>query len=147
MTFLPKILIASLAAGAVAQILKAIIKSRQRGTVFNWKFIDDYGGMPSAHAAFLASLSTAVALTEGVFSTAFAICIIVSIILIRDALGFRMLLENHGRILDKLVKKNLNNHDRISTDQLARRIGHTWLEILVGALIGTAIAFALFYII
>lgn len=143
MTPIPKILIISLIAGLFTQGLKVLIKGIKRGKI-NWRDWDDYGGMPSAHAAFLISLSTACALQEGIASTAFAICIILSAILIRDALGLRMFLENHGKILIKLIQKQPEEGKIIKFRSMGTRIGHTYSEIIVGALIGLILTFLLY---
>jgi acid phosphatase family membrane protein YuiD len=143
---IPKILIISIAAGLFAQGLKLILRVIKEKKI-SWREWNDYGGMPSAHASFLTALCTAVALKEGVTSTAFAVSIIVSVILIRDAMGIRMYLENHGKVLVQLIKKQskeeqvkIKNFDHA----LGERIGHTYSEIYAGALIGFIFAW-LFY--
>lgn len=100
----PKILIISLLAGIIAQGIKFFLKMVKNGKI-NWSDWDDYGGMPSAHAAFLASLCTAIALREGIASSTFALTFIFSIILIRDALGLRMYIEKHGKLIAQIIKK------------------------------------------
>ncbi len=137
---IPKILIISLIAGLFTQGLKLLLK-RFKEKKISWRDWDDYGGMPSAHAAFLTSLCTAVALKEGLTSTTLAVSIIISLILIRDALGIRMYLENHGKILARLIQKQ-PKEERIKSYEktLGGRIGHTYSEIAVGALIGIAFA-------
>lgn len=140
---IPKILIISLIAGLFTQGLKLILKGIKKGKI-SWRDWDDYGGMPSAHAAFLSSLCTAVALKEGLTSTTLAVALIISLILIRDALGIRMYLENHGKILARLIQKQ-PKEERITSYEktLGGRIGHTYPEIAIGVLIG--IAFALLF--
>jgi acid phosphatase family membrane protein YuiD len=137
---IPKILLISLAAGLFTQSLKLVLKGIKQGKI-NWRDWDDYGGMPSAHAAFLTSLCMAVGLKEGFVSSTFAISLIISLILIRDALGIRMYLENHGKVLARLIQKQ-PKEERVKSYEraLGGRIGHTYSEIGVGALIGIAFA-------
>jgi len=104
MSDFPKVLIISLFAGVLAQVIKFILKVLKNGKI-DWSDWDDYGGMPSAHTAFVASLCTAVALQEGVASSTFAVTCIISAILIRDALGLRMYIERHGKLISQLISK------------------------------------------
>ena len=147
---LPKILIAALAAGFLAQFLKALMISWKKKKSFRFKYVTFYGGMPSAHAAFLAALSTGVLIQEGLASASFAICIILSIIIIRDAFGFRMLLENQGMALKKMIKNNHEQYKDIENDSrfktIGYRVGHTIPEITVGGIFGILVTLAVFYI-
>jgi hypothetical protein len=145
MEFLPKILIISLVAGLFAQFIKIVLKSYKARKVKVSTF-DDYGGMPSAHSAFLTSMLTAIAIYEGVLSTSFAIAFIIASILIRDAVGIRMELEKQGRIIKKLVNANNYEKEINAEDELADRMGHTYPEIIVGGLLGIAIAVIFFFI-
>lgn len=130
--------------GFITQLVKLLLRAiRERN--FSWRWLDDYGGMPSAHAAFLSSLGATVALAEGLNSILFAVVFIIGAIMIRDALGLRMYIERQGKILrsltqkipgaTKLVPKNLN---------LGERVGHTYPEAIVGFCFGVILAFALY---
>lgn len=148
---IPKILIITLASGIIVQLVKACVMSWSNKEIFNPKYLSSYGGMPSTHSAFLASLSSAALLEDGFSSVSFAICIIFSIIIIRDAFGFRMLLENQGKTLQKMIKdhnhefKDIEKYHRFQT--LGLRVGHTLPEILVGAMLGILVTLALYFII
>lgn len=144
----PKILIISLLAGIIAQGIKFFLKMVKNGKI-NWSDWDDYGGMPSAHAAFLASLCTAIALREGIASSTFALTFIFSIILIRDALGLRMYIEKHGKLIAQIIKKQPQKERVKNYAQKlgSERIGHTPIEIIAGTFLGVATAFLLFYFI
>ncbi|MBU1178386.1 divergent PAP2 family protein [Patescibacteria group bacterium] len=140
---IPKILIISLISGLAAQAVKILIKSTKNGK-FNVKSVDDYGGMPSSHSAFLISLLTAIGLHDGVLSTSFAIACIMSTLLIRDAVGIRMELEQQGKFLKK-VAESQQPQVKIA-DGIGHRIGHTYPEVIVGGAIGFALAFILYYL-
>jgi len=141
---IPKILIISLIAGVLAQIIKLLIKSTRNGK-FNLRSIDDYGGMPSSHAAFLISLLTAIGLEEDVFSTSFALVFVITAILIRDAIGLRMELEQQGKFLKKIAKTRKSGAEIKIPDGIGNRIGHTYPEIMVGGAIGFVVALILHY--
>ena len=63
-----------------------------------------YSGMPSGHSAITISLLTIVGLEEGLSSPLFAMSAILALIVIRDALGIRKYLGQHGKVLNILVK-------------------------------------------
>lgn len=145
MELIPKILLISLAAGLFAQILKVILKSIKARNIKVSTF-DDYGGMPSAHSAFLTSLLTAIGFYEGVLSTSFAISFVIASILIRDAVGIRMELEKQGKIIKKIVNANNFEKEINAEGELADRMGHTYPEIIVGGIMGVLIAIILYFI-
>lgn len=143
---IPKILIISLIAGILAQVIKLLIKSTKNGK-FNLRSVDDYGGMPSSHAAFMISLLTAIGLEEDIFSTSFAVTFIITAILIRDAVGLRMELEQQGKFLKKIAKSQKPEEKVEIPDGIGNRIGHTYPEIIVGGVIGFVVALILHYFI
>ena len=123
--------------------IKILIKSTKNGK-FNVKSVDDYGGMPSSHSAFLISLLTAIGLQEGVLSTYFAVAFIVSVLLIRDAVGIRMELEQQGKFLKKIAE---SQQPKVKiADGIGNRVGHTYPEVIVGGAIGFALALILYYL-
>lgn len=130
-----QIIILPLIAGAIAQIIKFFIKSNnQKFKVAN---LVAYSGMPSGHSAMVVSLATITGLSEGLNSPIFAISIILAIIVIRDALGIRRYLGQHGKTLNILVK-DLSD-DNVLEDEyphLLEKIGHTPAQVIVGSLIG-----------
>ena len=133
---LPYIFILPIAAGLTAQIIKFFIRGNKQK--FNFKNILAYSGMPSGHSAMVVSLAVIIALTEGWQSPIFALSAIFAIIIIRDAVGIRRYLGEHGKILNTLVK-NLEDEYVITEEKyphLLERIGHTPAQALAGAAIG-----------
>ena len=133
---LPYIFILPIAAGLTAQIIKFFIRGNKQK--FNFKNILAYSGMPSGHSAMVVSLAVIIALTEGWQSPIFALSAIFAIIIIRDAVGIRRYLGEHGKILNTLVK-NLEDEYVITEEKyphLLERIGHTPAQMLAGAAIG-----------
>ncbi|MBT5739518.1 divergent PAP2 family protein [Candidatus Woesearchaeota archaeon] len=133
-----KILIAIIAAGFGTQLIKMIIYYFQHKRLsLNDIFVT--GGMPSSHSAFVVSLTTAIYLQEGA-STAFAISLVLALIIIRDAFGVRRTVGKEGQALQKLFKI----HKLKSKYHYA--MGHTPLQVTVGALLGFLITLAIFLI-
>ena len=114
-----------------------------RGTTrgFSWSDLNSYGGMPSAHSAMFASSITVVAYRLGVDSFAFAISVIMYLVVVRDAMGIRWHLGEHGAILKQLIEEHVKDHDHITHDKIVTRLGHRPIEVAVGTLCGVVIAF------
>lgn len=139
---LPKLVLISLMAGILTQLIKFIIQAL-RGE-FRWSRLSEYGGMPSAHTAFVVSLSTVVGIHEGIASATFAIALIFSLLIIRDAIGLRQFLSQHSRILNMLVKDLPDDIESKYPKGLVERVGHTPLQAFVGGTIGLTIAIVLY---
>ncbi len=137
------ILITPLLAAVLAQTVKLLIsmptKPLRAGSFFQ------YSGMPSAHSAMMVSLVVILFLEEGIQSPLFAISLILAIIVIRDALGIRRYLGQHGKTLNVLVK-DLSD-DKVleqSYPKLLESIGHTPAQVLVGSLIGILVGVGIY---
>ncbi|MBN1889066.1 MAG: divergent PAP2 family protein [Thermoflexales bacterium] len=93
------------------------------------------GGMPSSHASLMCALTTGTALRDGMDSTAFAICFVVSMIVMYDAAGVRQAASIQARMINKMIDELFEGHP-ISEERLKELLGHTRVEVFVGALIG-----------
>lgn len=132
-------LIFPLISGLFAQTIKFFIRSNNQK--FALKNLLAYSGMPSGHSAIIVSLATIVGLFEGFDSPLFAICFVLAIIVIRDAIGFRQYLGQHGKMLNILIK-DLKDDKLLDEEypRLLEKIGHTPIQALVGSLIGFGIS-------
>jgi len=142
------LIIIPIVAGGIAQSIKFFIELVRGGFSAKdlWSSFWLYGGMPSSHTAFIISLTTAVGLWEGWNSALFAVCVVVTIIIIRDAIGLRQYLSKHGLVVNCLVRDLPDNRER-NYPRLRERLGHTPLEAFVGGFIGilvSVIGFLLF---
>lgn len=118
-----------------------------------WRFglIVSTGGMPSSHAAFVASLATAVAIHSGIGSTYFAISFVLAAVVIYDAMGIRRHAGKHAAMLNKLITdlKEVKEipvlvkrfRDPQYHKQFKELLGHEPAETLWGTIFGIAIAF------
>jgi len=97
------------------------------------------GGMPSSHAAAVAALSTAVGLENGFRSLLFGVTLYFSLVVMYDAAGLRRAAGRQAAILNRLIDEHFRFPDR-QTNKLMELLGHTPLEVLVGALLGVASA-------
>jgi acid phosphatase family membrane protein YuiD len=104
----------------------------------NFRRFVQTGGMPSSHSASVAALTTAVALEEGTLSTLFGVTLFFSLIVMYDAAGLRRAAGHQARLLNKIVAGHEDT--ALRKQQLIESLGHTPLEVLVGASIGVAAA-------
>ncbi|PIN74963.1 acid phosphatase [Candidatus Woesearchaeota archaeon CG10_big_fil_rev_8_21_14_0_10_36_11] len=132
-----KILVAIIFAGFGAQLIKLILLWFTHKTLSLHDIIVT-DGMPSSHAAFVISLSTIIYLQEGV-STSFAISLVLAFIVLRDSFGVRRSVGKEGKDIEKLFKM----HKIKSKFHYA--MGHTPLQVLVGAIIGFVVSFCTYY--
>jgi acid phosphatase family membrane protein YuiD len=130
----------------LAQGSKVILRSFKRK--ITWHDLFSYSDMPSGHTAVVVSLVTILALGLGLESPIFATAFVYAMIVITDAIGLRNYLGQHGKTLNILVKDLKEDEflDRSYPKQL-EKIGHTPLQVLIGALIGiitSVVAFLIF---
>ncbi|MCI8620286.1 MAG: divergent PAP2 family protein [Clostridia bacterium] len=101
----------------------------------NFKRILGPGGMPSSHSAVTMCLAIMVGKAEGFSSPSFAISLILAIVVMYDAAGIRRAAGKQASLLNKIV-----NTPGLSTiqvqERLAEVLGHTPVQVLVGAIIG-----------
>jgi uncharacterized protein len=140
-------LILPLLAMVIAQVAKFFIKSNQEK--LNLKSALSYSGMPSSHSAFVTALVTVIGLNFGILSPLFAISLVFAFIVIRDAVGLRNYLGEHGKILNELVKDLKEEPDKPldrNYPHLLERIGHTPAQVEVGILIGFVVSLVGFWL-
>jgi uncharacterized protein len=136
-----KFLLAPLVAWAIAQAAKVIMTSmRQRR--LNLRVLAETGGMPSSHAAIVMGMTTAVGKYAGVSSAAFAIALIFSFVVMYDAAGLRRAAGRQAAILNRLVE-DLVHMRGMQEQRLRELLGHTPVEVLVGALLGIVVGLIL----
>ncbi|MFA5047752.1 MAG: divergent PAP2 family protein [Patescibacteria group bacterium] len=139
-----ELILIPLAIGALTQILKLSIDGIPNN--LNWQhLLTDYGGMPSSHTAFVASLVTIVGIREGINSAAFAVALVFMLIVIRDAVGFRREIGKNAILTNALTKEVFKNK-KTSPPLLKERIGHTVPEVIAGLLVGCSLTVVLYLI-
>ncbi|BDP41532.1 membrane protein [Deinococcus aetherius] len=103
------------------------------------------GGMPSSHSAMVSALSTGVALTQGLGSPLFAASAVFALIVMYDATGVRHSSGVQARLLNELIEElRAVVREGFAPLPLKVLLGHTYLEVLVGTLIGVGAGFVAF---
>ena len=82
---------------------------------------------------------------HGAGSAIFAICAILSIIVIIDAMGVRYETGKQSKMLNKIVKEIFTDSENAET-HFKEFIGHTPLQVFMGVLLGIAVGIAMFFV-
>ena len=102
---------------------------------FNFKRILGAGGMPSSHSAVVTSLTVLIGKSEGLASPIFALSFIFAMVVMYDAAGVRRAAGKQAHLLNKIIETpGLTNVE--VQERLVEVLGHTPLQVIVGATIG-----------
>jgi acid phosphatase family membrane protein YuiD len=134
-------LLAPLVAWAIAQAAKVILSSVKRRRLY-LRVLADPGGMPSSHSAMVMALTAAIGKYAGVSTAPFAIALIFSFVVMYDAAGVRRAAGRQAVVLNRLVQ-DLVHMRGVQEQELRELLGHTPVEVLVGAVLGIAIGLVL----
>lgn len=129
-------LIAAISATVAAQVLKVILVLL---TERRWALdrMLETGGMPSSHSATVTALAVTVGMVEGFGSTIFALAVVFAGIVMYDASGIRRAAGMHAQLINDLVQELAHLFDEgFQPKALKTLLGHTYPQVLVGALIG-----------
>lgn len=124
----------------VAQVLKTLIH-----LILTRKFVAERmvggGGMPSSHSATVCALAAATGIKYGGGGFEFAVTVMLAIIVMYDAMGVRMETGKQGQVLNEMMEVFTNMGNKISAEaKLKEFVGHTPLQVLMGAILGISIA-------
>ena len=136
--FQNKALIAGLTAWALAQVIK-IPLDYLRTRRWNWALLLTTGGMPSSHSALMTATTLAIGLYYGLDSPAFALGVVITMIVTYDAAGVRQQAGIHAQRINVIVAELFKGHP-INERDLRVVLGHTPLEVVGGILLGLAVA-------
>lgn len=133
-----KILLISVAAWAIAQVLKLLI-SVAVYRKFDINYLITGGGMPSSHSALVCACATTAAFEAGLNSPVFAVSAVLAFIVMYDAAHVRRETGEQAKVLNYIMR----NWDEVKPeefeDELKELIGHTPLQVAVGGVLGIAL--------
>ena len=137
-----QVLISALVGWTVAQLLKRIIDLILNRS-FSAERLVGSGGMPSSHSATVCGLTTAAGLVYGVSSFEFAISFVLASVVMYDAMGVRREAGKQAKLLNMILEQDsFRLTNEAFQQRLKELIGHTPLQVLAGAALGIALAFA-----
>lgn len=102
---------------------------------FDFKRILGAGGMPSSHSAVVCSLTILIGKDYGFDSAMCALAGVFAVVVMYDACGVRRAAGKQAKILNRIISTpGLSNVE--VQERLAEALGHTPVQVFVGALIG-----------
>lgn len=131
-----KVLWTALLAATLAQVFKVLLVL---ATERRWApdRLLETGGMPSSHSAAVSALATSLGFSYGWGSPYFAIATVFGSIVIYDATGIRRAAGMQAELINELVQEMAHLLDEGFRPQaLKTLLGHTYPQVLVGALMG-----------
>ena len=124
------------------QVYKMLVFRAQSGRL-DFRVLAQGGGMPSSHSAMVCSLMTVIGYQYGLDSGLFAIAVALAVIVMYDARGVRQESGKQARVLNHLLENFFSGHP-ISEEELQELVGHTTIQVVVGALVGILFTLAYF---
>ena len=143
--FSNKIFMAAALGWLVAQVLKTIIY-----LILTKQFVAERlvgsGGMPSSHSSTVCALAAAACYEFGPGSFEFVISLFFAIVVMYDAMGVRRETGIQAQVLNNILRifEDMGRSEISAQDKLKELVGHTPLQVLMGALLGILIAVLLY---
>ncbi len=128
----------ALLAWFLAQLIKVILDAVLLRKLDMGRFVSS-GGMPSSHSALAVAATTAIGKLYGIQSPDFALAVIVSAVVMYDACNVRRSAGDTARLVNQILAhvEKLTAED--FADDLREVMGHTPLQVLMGALLGLGV--------
>jgi acid phosphatase family membrane protein YuiD len=136
-----QILWVTISAWLLAQFLKVLFYFFTEKRIDFRRFVGA-GGMPSAHSALVSSLATAIGIKYGWDSVNTALALIFAFVVMYDAAGVRLAASRQAIVLNKIVDE-LFEEGEFHQERLIELLGHTRVEVIVGAALGVLMAVVL----
>ena len=136
-----QVLVLSACSWAIAQVLKFLI-SAVANRKFELRYLLTGGGMPSSHSAFVCTCATCTAVLAGVESVTFAISVVLALVVMYDAANVRRETGEQAKVLNYIMENWGSQKPELFAEELKELIGHTWLQVGAGLLLGIAVGLA-----
>lgn len=131
MEILSPYIIAGLFGWVVAQSLKYVFASIKKRGLVSVRQLYLSGNMPSAHSATIVAVLTVIGVIDGLDSGLFGLALVVSSIVLYDAMMVRRSSGEQGQSLTALIKEQKS---KVRLPRVAK--GHEPIEVAVGSVIG-----------
>jgi len=105
---------------------------------FNFKRIVGAGGMPSSHSAVVTTLAAMIGKNVGFDTPMFAMSVVFALVVMYDAAGVRRAAGKQASLLNKIVETPGLSSVQVQ-ERLVEVLGHTPLQVIVGAIIGIVV--------
>lgn len=132
------VLLIGIAAWAVAQGLKLMIATAVYRK-FDIVYLTTGGGMPSSHSALVCSTAVSCGVSAGFDSPVFAVAVVVAFIVMYDAAHVRRETGEQAKVLNYILRNWEELKPEEFDAELKELIGHTPLQVAVGAVLGIGV--------
>lgn len=122
----------------IAQALKVVINLTVQNEL-NLKLLVSSGGMPSSHSALVCSCAATIGRLDGLHSTTFALAAVLSLVVMYDACNVRRAAGEQAKILNRIVDHWEELFPAMVGKDLKELLGHTPLQVCMGALLGVIV--------
>ncbi len=133
-----QILLFSCLSWLFAQLAKGIIQKITEG-VFSLKRCLASGGMPSSHSALVTCCATTTGMLYGFDSSMFAIAAVLAIVVMYDACNVRRQSGEQAKMINYILRNWAEMTPEMLEMQVKVLLGHTPLQVFVGALLGLTV--------
>lgn len=122
----------------LAQLIKVLLEAVLARRL-NLRLFVSSGGMPSSHSALVVACTAAIGKLTGVQGPLFALAVILSAVVMYDACNVRRSAGDTARLVNQILAhvEKLTAED--FADDLREVMGHTPLQVLMGALLGLGV--------
>ena len=134
------VLLIAVAAWAIAQVLKLLI-SIAIYRKFDINYLVTGGGMPSSHSALVCATAVSTAMCSGFDSPVFAVASVLAFIVMYDASHVRRETGRQSKVLNYIMRNWEELRPEEFEAELKELIGHTPLQVAVGACLGVVVGF------
>ena len=133
-------------AWAIAQGIKVLLEIALKGQS-SWDTVFGTGGMPSSHSAFVMALAVSTGVLYGGRSPIVALTAGFALVVMYDAFNVRRAAGEHAKQINQMweeLREELKSVPAMKV--LKESLGHTPLQVVVGALLGSGVgALAVFF--
>ena len=105
----------------------------------SWSHILSSGGMPSSHSSTVCACASALACLYGTSSPHFAVSTVLAAVVMYDASNVRRAAGEQARLLNYIMENWSDMQPEVFGKKLKEMLGHTPLQVLMGALLGIII--------
>lgn len=134
------------AAWCIAQGLKVLLEVLVKGRS-SWDTVFGTGGMPSSHSAFVMAITVSIGVLYGRRSPLFALAAGFALVVMYDAFNVRRAAGEHAKHINQMWEELREELQSVPAMEILKEsLGHTPLQVIVGAILGSCVgACALFF--
>lgn len=133
-------------AWCIAQGIKVLLEVLIKGKS-SWDTVFGTGGMPSSHSAFVMAIAVSIGVLYGGRSPLFALAAGFALVVMYDAFNVRRAAGQHAKHINQMWEELREELQSVPTMEfLKESLGHTPLQVVVGAILGSCVgATAVFF--